>query len=105
MNIQQLQRQNEKLKAELECKDDLVNLEREQKQLMQENKKLGRELKFGQEIGLAKDMGKTSWKILKVIGSNIMKFCRHIEKVERQNKVFESRLERIKRSKIRPKKK
>lgn len=75
--LQELKERNRQLKIEIQSKKKLLEIAKERKKLMKENAKIAREIKFGNQIRLAKKLGKA----LSGTGSVAKAIAKHAVKI------------------------
>lgn len=102
--LEELKRENAKLRAEAEGKRELIKLGEERNRLLRENKNLMRQAKFGKEIEVGKAIGRATAKIGKTFGRGFLIIAKNIAEAEKKEQELRRKMRRMRRIK-KPKRK
>ena len=103
--LEELQQQNKKLKAEIEAKRELTEIQRKRENLIKENKRLLRQAKFGKQIKFAKGVGKGLGRVSLKVGKALVKHAKKIAEADDREQRARRKVKRttVKKRKVRKK--
>ena len=73
VSISQLKKENERLKQMQNKLNEVKKNNEDRRKLLQENKRLARDIKFGKEIDVGKKVGRVAGKVGKATGRGLLK--------------------------------
>ena len=95
--LEELKRQNEKLRNEAQAKRELAEIQKERFKLIAENKSLVRRAKFGRSISIASKLGSTTAKVGKGIGRSLIRIGHNLNEQDRRAKLARSKLKKARK--------
>jgi lysozyme family protein len=95
--IQELKRENERLKNQVQAKKELIDIQKERNRLLKENKALVAYGKHPQFYEGAKHLGKTSLRFGKIAGKGFMSWAKKVAEADRRSQIAQRKMQTVKR--------